>query len=242
MNEHYSAIVLKQLVANQYFPGAIVKYLETTDLKDLSGDALILLVNVFDERTVAAASLEFTQKLIDAMDGIVEDTMLDAMVSIFCVLMPYLEKTKPENNIVLNTFISDEQFYKSKIIYLANKGSMYRLEKILQTVAIMMQHPKTKENYFTENDYDVLVDLCLRELEQSNHEKARIQIFKVLYLILCEPIYIENPNYTYRIDMYKTKLENVIIHEEDESPYAVKERINIMRINMKLNQLCQLKE
>ena len=76
---------------------------------------------------------------------------------------------------------------------------------------------------------------ALRELEQSNHEKARIQIFKVLYLILCEPIYIENPNYAYRIDMYKTKLENVIIHEEDESPYAVKERINIMCINMKLN-------
>ncbi len=51
-------------MANQFFPGAIVKYLEKTDLKDLSGDALILLVNVFDDRTVSAASDEFTQKLI----------------------------------------------------------------------------------------------------------------------------------------------------------------------------------
>ena len=60
MNEHFSQIVLRQLVANQHFPGAIVKYLETTELKDLSGDALILLVNVFDDRTVAVASDEFT--------------------------------------------------------------------------------------------------------------------------------------------------------------------------------------
>ena len=60
MNEHFSEIVLKQLVSNMQFPGAIVKYLEATKLEDLSGDALILLVNVFDERTVAVASDEFT--------------------------------------------------------------------------------------------------------------------------------------------------------------------------------------
>ena len=51
-------------------------------------------------------------------------------------------------------------------------------------------------------------------------------------------MYIDNPAYAYRIDMYRNKLETLIIHEDDESPYAVKERINIMRINMKLNQLC----
>ena len=49
MNEHLAASVLGQLTANKYFPEALVRYLEDTDLKDLSGDALILLVNIFDD-------------------------------------------------------------------------------------------------------------------------------------------------------------------------------------------------
>jgi len=49
MNEHLAAHVLSQLTANKFFPGALIRYLEETDLEDLSGDALILLVNIFDE-------------------------------------------------------------------------------------------------------------------------------------------------------------------------------------------------
>jgi len=42
-----------------YFPAALVKYLESTDLKDLAGDAFILLVNLFDEKTIQSATPEF---------------------------------------------------------------------------------------------------------------------------------------------------------------------------------------
>ena len=49
MNEHLAKSVLSQLSANKFFPGALVKYLEDTELEDLSGDALILLVNIFDD-------------------------------------------------------------------------------------------------------------------------------------------------------------------------------------------------
>ena len=47
MNEHLAAETMTQLCANKFFPGAIAKYLEDTELADLSGDALILLVNIF---------------------------------------------------------------------------------------------------------------------------------------------------------------------------------------------------
>ncbi len=60
MNEHLTTYVLSQLSANKFFPAALVKYLEETDLKDLSGDALILLVNIFDDQSVNAASDTFT--------------------------------------------------------------------------------------------------------------------------------------------------------------------------------------
>ena len=49
MNEHLAKSVLSQLSANKFFPGALVRYLEDTELEDLSGDALILLVNIFDD-------------------------------------------------------------------------------------------------------------------------------------------------------------------------------------------------
>ena len=49
MNEHLSSMIMSQLTANKYFAPALVKYLEDTDLQDLSGDALTLLVNIFDD-------------------------------------------------------------------------------------------------------------------------------------------------------------------------------------------------
>ena len=39
------------------------------------------------------------------------------------------------------------------------------------------------------------------------------------------------------MDFFRDRIENMVIHEEDDSPYAVKERINLMKINMKLNQI-----
>ena len=56
LNQHVPATVLPQLFSNMYFPGALVAYLERTELKDLSGDALILLVNIFDDDNVESAS------------------------------------------------------------------------------------------------------------------------------------------------------------------------------------------
>lgn len=74
MNEHLNTYVLSQLSANKFFPGALVRYLEETELEDLSGDALILLVNIFDDQSVHAVSDTFTQRLIDAMAFVVDES------------------------------------------------------------------------------------------------------------------------------------------------------------------------
>jgi len=49
-----------------------------------------------------------------------------------CV-MPYFEKNSPYNNMILNEFIvaEKEDFYKDKLLYLTNRGSMYRLDKCM---------------------------------------------------------------------------------------------------------------
>jgi len=55
-NEHIPGICLPQICSNIFFPGALVNYLEKTDLEDLAGDAFILLVNIFDEKSVKEAT------------------------------------------------------------------------------------------------------------------------------------------------------------------------------------------
>lgn len=102
------SLVLPQLTSNIYFAGAIVKYLEQTNLEDLSGDALILLVNIFDDQSIKAASFEFTKKLIDALEFVVDQSTEDALFSLFTVILPYYEKHHPEQNILLDEFLHRE--------------------------------------------------------------------------------------------------------------------------------------
>jgi len=73
-------LCLPQLCANIYFPGALVNYMETTELKDLAGDAFILLVNLFDDKTVKVATPAFVKKLIDSIEFIVDEDTVHAIV------------------------------------------------------------------------------------------------------------------------------------------------------------------
>ena len=184
MNEHLAQQVLSQLTANKFFPGALVRYLEETELEDLSGDALILLVNIFDEQSVSAASDTFAQKLIDAMPYVIDESTQYALISIFTVLLPYYEKTQPENNLIIKEFLDKEQIYKEKLLYLTIRGSMYRLDKSMETIIVLMTNESTKGRFFSDNDFNLIVDCCLRELESKNTARTRTQIMKVMCLLL----------------------------------------------------------
>lgn len=100
-NEHFPHLCLKQLCSNIYFPGALVTYLENTDLKDLAGDAFILLINVFDDSSVKEATPNFIKKLIDASVYIVDEDTLNALISILVVCLPHFQKIDPDSNIIL---------------------------------------------------------------------------------------------------------------------------------------------
>ena len=65
------------------------------------------------------------------MKGIVDESTMNAMVSIFAVLLPHYEKTQPQNNLILQAFMTDETFYKDKLLTLAVKAGHYRLDKVL---------------------------------------------------------------------------------------------------------------
>ena len=85
-------------------------------MKDLAGDALIMLVNIFDDHSVKVISNKFTQKLIDSMPFIVDEPTQDALVSIFTVICPYYEKVQPEDNLMIEEFIGERcEYYKQNV-------------------------------------------------------------------------------------------------------------------------------
>ena len=177
----------------------------------------------------------FTTKLISALPYVVDDSTMYALISIFTVLLPYYEKTQPENNLILKEFLDNEQVYKEKLLYLTIRGSMYRLDKCLQSICVLLTNPQTMGKFFSMNDFDLLVDCCLRELESPNTGRTRTQILRLMNLILDNGQYIEL--HKHRLPDFHTKIETIVIHEEEEFEFTVKEREQIMRLNMRLVKL-----
>ena len=87
--------------------------------------------------------------------------------------MPYYEKTQPENNLIIKEFLDKEQIYKEKLLYLTIRGSMYRLDKSMETITVLLTNESTKGRFFSDNDFNLIVDCCLRELESKNTARTR---------------------------------------------------------------------
>lgn len=92
MNEYLPTLVVPQFLNNAKFPEAIIKYLESTDMKDMAGDAFILLVNVFNDQSIEKTSEKFVKQLIDSMNFITDDQTINALVSILVILCSAYEK------------------------------------------------------------------------------------------------------------------------------------------------------
>jgi hypothetical protein len=65
-------------------------------------------VNIFDDQSVAAVSDTFTQRLIEAMPYVIDESTQYALISIFTVLLPYYEKMQPDNNLIIKEFLDKE--------------------------------------------------------------------------------------------------------------------------------------
>lgn len=128
-----------------------------------------------------------------------------------------------------------EQIYKEKILRLTIRGSMYRLDKQMQTIQVLMTNYRTKSTFFTLNDIDVIVDCCLREIESKNTSRTRTQILKVMNLILLNEEYLKT--YNKRLVDFNQKLENTVLFEDSNFEYSVKEREQLVRLNMRLAKL-----
>lgn len=85
-------MVTPQFLDNQKFPEAIIQYLEGTELKDIAGDAFVLLVNVFNDQSIDKMSDKFVKQLIDSMEFITDDHTTNALISILIMLCGAYER------------------------------------------------------------------------------------------------------------------------------------------------------
>jgi len=85
-------LIVPQFLENAKFPEAIMKYLEMTEVKDLAGDAFVLLVNVYNDSSIDKTSEAFVKKLIETMNYITDVPTLNALVSILVILCSAYEK------------------------------------------------------------------------------------------------------------------------------------------------------
>jgi len=61
-------------MAGKMFPEYVLKYIQYTELKHIHGDAITLLINVWNEESIAAhVTDEFTDKLDQMVDHIDDD-------------------------------------------------------------------------------------------------------------------------------------------------------------------------
>ena len=85
-------MIVPQFLENAKFPEAIMQYLEMTEVKDLAGDAFVLLVNVYNDSSIEKTSEAFVKKLIETMNYITDVPTLNALVSILVILCSAYEK------------------------------------------------------------------------------------------------------------------------------------------------------
>jgi len=150
--------------------------------------------------------------------------MLNAMISMCTILFPHLEAVRHTEkgngkNQIMEKFCEPEytNFFKDKILYLCNRGGLFRMDKAMETAGILLNH-KDCPDFFNENDIDLLVDVGIRELGCPNSEETRVQLLKILIICMRQTDYIK---------LFENRAEDVLValdlqveHEDVDYPYS----------------------
>lgn len=85
---------------------------------------------------------------------------------------------------------------------------------------------------FNENDVDFVVDVAIRELGAPNKVMARVEILKVLNVILDHEPYWQY--YQHRLVELDQLCEGQIMFEDEDKPYLAQELMQLSTLNHKL--------
>ena len=82
---------------------------------------------------------------------------------------------------------------------------------------------------------NLLLDICLREIQREKKASSRVQILRMIDIILDNSVF---KKYPYKIDDIKETLSELILYEDESSGgYSLKEKEYIVRLNLKFQTI-----
>jgi hypothetical protein len=127
--------------------------------------------------------------------------------------------------------LENESFYREKLLHLTNRSNRYRFDKSLETLNIILTREKSKD-FFNINDLNVLLDICLREIQTEKNPAIRVQILRMIEIIMDHEMY---KRYPHRLEDVRDLINDLILYEEEstDSEYSIKEKECISKLNLK---------
>jgi hypothetical protein len=133
-------------------------------------------------------------------------------------------------NLAYNEFIQNESYYREKLLHLTNRGNRYRFDKCLETLSIILSKEQSKD-FFNINDLNVLLDICLREIQTEKDPNVRVQILRMIETIIDHDMYKQYP---YKLDDIRDTVNELVLYEdESQGGYSIKEKEFISKLNLK---------
>lgn len=166
---------------NKAFPKAIAKYLSITETKNLEGDGILLLIEIFDSNKFKdVADKQFVNALFNSLEYLKDEKVVLAVVYILISISN--QYTDPEENIVLQFCITHQykRYFAECTLLLLNKGSASYLDKILLFVSAALHYEKTRNEFIYDNDLKELTSIAIREFTNSDTVDLKVRYLDVL--------------------------------------------------------------
>lgn len=87
---------------------------------------------------------------------------------------------------------------------------------------------------------NLLIDICLREIQREKRPSTRVQILKIVDTIIANSTY---KKYPYKLEDVKEMVNEMILYEDDSSMnggYSMKEKELIAKLNIQFQVFSEL--
>ena len=225
LNELLPDVVLPQMQVSKKFPKAISHYIEVTDPQRMTGDALVLLVNLYSTSSFKEVTdVAFVKALFDVFEFIIEEDFFRALVSIL-VSVHYESTTRPDSIVMQQVREHPSALYfKETLFQLLNMGSYDKAKQCLQLFVDIFAH-KDLANNFHHNDLNMLLIIIEREVINESAKHLRRGYLRLLKLVLKTDWYQKE----------RIKEEDLIgllhslRHDEEADEFLIKEAESILK-------------
>jgi hypothetical protein len=196
--------VLPQILKQNTFPEALVKYIANQDIPKISGDAFCLFTEIYtEENFINLITKEFIYALFDGFDLITMESDLNILVK----LITKLNWIEQLNKFVLEVFSTHKNSRKlvDYLLFILNKekDDKESIFKICKLISDLLEI--TKSSLFYKNDLDSFMSISIHTLETTYTDELRFHFLNILNKILKFKDYFESK---YKLDILEEILEN----------------------------------